>query len=81
MSAEIGQAKSAGGETSACYAGQYFVALSFYFSVCSPAVSLLEVVFLLVGSDCRTGRLQGCDLWSGLVGATKWKDLPSCLIL
>lgn len=33
MSAEVGQAKSAGGETSAYYAGPYFVALSFYFSV------------------------------------------------
>lgn len=59
---------------SACYAGQYFVVLSFYFS-------LLEMVFLCVGTDCRTDRRQGCDLWSGLVGATEWKDLPTYLML
>ena len=81
MSAKIGQAKSAGRETSAYYAGQYFVALSFYFSVCSLRVSLLEMAFLCVGTDCRTDRRQGCDLRSGLVGATEWKDLPSCLTL
>lgn len=54
MSAEVVQAKSAGGETNDYYARQCFGALSFNFSVCSLRVSLLEMVFLCVGTDCRT---------------------------
>lgn len=42
MTAKIGQAKSAGGETCAYYARQYSVALLLH-----VAVSLLEVVFFL----------------------------------
>lgn len=62
MSAKVGQAKPAGGEANDYDAGQYFVALSFNFSVCSLGVSLLEMVFLCVSTDCRTDKWQGCDL-------------------